>query len=307
MINKDCGGYEMFKGILTPVITVLDEHGKIDFQGNKIVIDRLIDNGMNGLLFLGSIGEFFALTMEEKKEFIQFVIKTVDKRVAVLIGTGGTVQEEVIELTQFAEKEGADGVTVISPYYFKHDDETIYRYFANVARNTSLPIMIYNFPERTAVNLEPELVLRLAKDFSNIVAIKDTVDNISHTRKLIQCIKPECPNFSILSGFDEYLLPNLLAGGDGVLCGLTNIIPEIFVDLMKGYAAKDFEKVAAAQGKISFLMKLYDVSQPFIAGIKGAVAVRGIPILPIVKEPGNKLTKEQMDVIRDHLAKIGIV
>jgi dihydrodipicolinate synthase/N-acetylneuraminate lyase len=102
----------MFKGIMTPVITALDTQGKIDFAGNEIIINRLIANGMNGLLFLGSIGEFFALTMEEKKEFIHFVVKTVGKRVPVLIGTGGTVQEEVIELTQFAEREVADGITV---------------------------------------------------------------------------------------------------------------------------------------------------------------------------------------------------
>lgn len=293
----------MFKGILTPVITILNQQGKIDFEGNKIIINRLIDNGMDGLLFFGSIGEFFALSMEEKKEFIRFVVKTVDKRVPVLIGTGGTVQEEVIELTQFAQQADADGVVIISPYYFKLDSETIYRYYANIARNTSLPIMLYNFPERTAADLTPDLVLRLAKEFSNIVAIKDTVDNISHTRKLIQLVKAERPNFTVLSGFDEYLIPNLMAGGDGVLCGLTNVVPELFAGLLKAYHAKDFDKVITANAKISILMNLYDVTNPFIAGLKGAVASRGISISTAVKEPAAAITQQQMNVIRDILAK----
>lgn len=283
----------MFKGILTPVITVLDQDGRLDFPGNELVINRLINSGMNGLLFLGSIGEFTALTMEEKKEFIRYVVKVVSKRVPVLIGTGGTVQEEAIELTQFAEQEGADGVVVISPYYFKLTPEIIYRYYANIARNTELPIMLYNFPDRTTSDLSPDLVTGLATEFTNIVAIKDTVDNISHTRKLIQAVKQQRPEFTILSGFDEYLLPNLMAGGDGVLCGLTNVVPEVFSELFKAYETKDFEKVTRLNKKVSILMNLYDVSQPFIGAIKGAVAASGVPINPTVKEPAIELTEWQ--------------
>ncbi|HWR45414.1 4-hydroxy-tetrahydrodipicolinate synthase [Sporomusa sp.] len=297
----------MFKGILSPVITILDKNGKLDFNGNKILINRLIDNGINGLLFLGSIGEFFALSKEEKQEFIRFVVRVVNKRVPVLIGTGGTVLDEVIELTRFAVQEGADAVVVISPYYFKLDSETIYRYYASLAQSTSLPIMLYNFPDRTAVDLAPELVLRLAKEFKHIVAIKDTVDNISHTRKLIQVVKAERPDFCVLSGFDEYLIPNLMAGGDGILGGLTNVIPHVFVDLMKAYTEKDLEKVAAAQGQISILMNLYEVSQPFVAAIKGAVAQMGVPITPGVKAPAAALTSQQMQVIQKLLIKANVL
>jgi len=293
----------MFKGILTPVITIFDEQGTLDFEGNKIVINRLINNGVNGLLFLGSIGEFFALTMQEKKEFIHFVVKTVDKRVPVLIGTGGTVQGEVIELTQFAEGEGADGVVIISPYYFNLNSEAIYQYYAKIARNTSLPIMLYNFPDRTATDLTPDLVLRLAKEFSNIVAIKDTVDNISHTRKLIQAVKAARPDFTVLSGYDEYLIPNLMAGGDGIIGGLTNVVPELFAGLLQAYRANDFEKVIAGQAKVSTLMKIYDVTNPFIAGIKGAVALKNVAISTAVRQPSVAITQQQMNAISDILAQ----
>jgi len=296
----------MFSGIITPVITTLDSQGTLDFAGNEIVIDRLIKGGMTGLLFLGSMGEAFAMTQGEKKELIRFAVATVGKRVPVLIGTGGTVQEEVLDLTEFAAREGADGIVAISPYYFKLDETTVYNYYASIAESTNLPVLIYNFPDRTAVNLEPELVLRLATAFPNIVGIKDTVDNISHTRKLIQTVKSVRPEFAVFSGFDEYLVPNLMAGGDGVICGLTNVAPEVFAGLQQAYAARDFNGVLAAQAKINILMNLYEVSQPFVAAIKGAVMLRGIPVTTAVKEPSIELTAQQLNRIREilNMAKV---
>ncbi|WP_410512258.1 4-hydroxy-tetrahydrodipicolinate synthase [Paenibacillus sp. BR2-3] len=288
----------MFKGVLSPVITVVDEQGKIDCSGNEILIHYLVNKGLDGLLFFGTMGEFFAFTHEEKKEFIRFAVRTVNKRTPVLIGTGGTVIEEAMELTQLAEQEGADGVVVISPYYFKLDEDSLYRYFAAIAESTSLPVMLYNFPDRTNVNLSPELVLKLAKDFSNIIGIKDTVDSISHTRRLIEVVKSECPDFSVLAGFDEYLVPNLLAGGDGVLCGLTNIVPEIFTQIMASYRSGDFERVQTEQRRIGILMNIYNVSQPFVPAIKQAVKLRGLAISPYAKKPAGMLDDSQINQIK---------
>lgn len=297
----------MFSGLFTPVITALDEDGKIDFAGNELLINRLIEQGMDGLLFLGSMGEAFAMPLEEKRELIQLAVKAVNHRVPVLIGTGGTIQEEVLDLTAYAETEGADGIVAISPYYFKLDDETIYNYYANIAQSTTLPVLIYNFPDRTAVNLGPDLVLRLAKDFPNIVGIKDTVDSISHTRKLIQVVKSARPDFSVFSGYDEYLVPNLLAGGDGMICGLTNVAPEVFTSLKKSYAARNFDAIVAAQNKINILMNLYEASQPFVAAIKGAVMLRGVPITTVVKEPAVNLTSQQLVKVKEILSRAQVL
>ncbi len=293
----------MFKGILTPAVTILNEQKKADFEGNKVFIDRLVENGVNGILFFGSIGEFYAFSMNEKKEFIQFVIRTVGKRVPVLIGTGGMVEEEVIELTRFAEQEGADGVVVISPYYFRLNTKALFQYYAQLARKTSLPIMLYNFPDRTGIDLDPGLVLQLVKEFSHIVAYKDTVDCISHTRKVIQTVKDYRPDFRVLSGYDEYLIPNLLAGGDGILGGLTNVTPKLFVRLLEAYHSGDFATITALQKKIAILMSLYDVSQPFIAAIKGAVSASGLPVKPFVKEPAGGLNQQQLEAIQGILLK----
>jgi 4-hydroxy-tetrahydrodipicolinate synthase len=297
----------MFKGIFTPMITVFDKEGKIDLKGNEVVINSLIDDGINGILFLGSTGEFFSMSMEEKKRLVRFVIKTVNKRVPVLIGTGGTIVEEVIELTQYAEHEGADAAVVVCPYYFKLDDESLYRYYAEVAKSVKLPIIIYNFPDRTSVNIEPKLVLRLATDFNNIVGIKDTVDNMSHTRKLIQTVKSQIKDFAIFSGFDEYFIPNLLSGGNGLIGGLSNIDPKLFAEIYKAYIEKDFTALDILQKKVNDLMGLYDIAQVFIPVLKTAVNLTGRSIQTVSTKPLNILDKEQIEKVKNILRKVDLI
>ncbi|MBC2580521.1 4-hydroxy-tetrahydrodipicolinate synthase [Clostridium sp. DJ247] len=293
----------MLKGVITPVVTVFDEEGKLDFKGNEEGINSLVNGGVNGLLFLGSIGEFFAMTMDERKEFIRFVIKTVNKRVPVLIGTGGTVVKEVIELTNFAKDEGADAAVVISPYYFKLNNDSLYNYFAEVAQNTELPLVLYNFPDRTAVNIDAKLVLKLAKEFKNIIGIKDTVDNISHTRQLINIVKSEIKDFAVFSGFDEYFVPNLLAGGNGLIGGLSNIAPEYFAKLFKAYNDKDFETLELLQRNVNVLMGIYTVSDFFIPAIKTAKMLTGYKIKPTCKSPASTLSEDQVEEIKEILKK----
>lgn len=297
----------MFRGIFTPIITVFDKEGKIDLKGNELIINSLIDAGVNGILFLGSTGEFFSMSMEEKKKLISFVIKTVNKRVPVLIGTGGTIVDEAIELTQYAEDKGADAAVVVCPYYFKLDDESLYKYYAEVANSVKLPIIIYNFPDRTAVNINPELVLRLATDFDNIVGIKDTVDSMSHTRKLIQTVKSQLKDFAVFSGFDEYFIPNLLSGGDGLIGGLSNVDPKLFAEIYKVYNEKDFVTLSILQRKVNDLMKLYDIAQVFIPVLKTAVRLTGRDIETVSTKPLNTLDKDQVEKVKIIIRKADLI
>ncbi|WP_294182316.1 4-hydroxy-tetrahydrodipicolinate synthase [uncultured Clostridium sp.] len=288
----------MLKGIITPMITILDKERRIDFEGNKKMIETLIKGGVNGILFMGSIGEFFAMRMEEKKEFISFAVKTVNKRVPVLIGTGGTSVDEVIELTKFAETEKADAAVIISPYYFKLDDETIYNYYSDIAKNTKLPIFIYNFPDRTAVNINPKVVLKLAGEFPNIVGIKDTVDGMSHTRELIGVVKGEIPDFAVFSGFDEYLMPNLLSGGNGLIAGLTNVFPKLFTDAYKAFTRGNFQEINKFQKKVNRLMSIYSVAPYFITTIKTIKALQGLDIVPMPKKPYGLLDNDSIEKLK---------
>jgi len=295
----------LIKGIITPTITVFDQDQKIDFKATEEHIENLIKGGVNGILFLGSIGEFFAMTSAEKKKLISFAVKTVNKRVPVLVGTGGTAAEDVIELTNFAGAEGADGAAVITPYFFQFNQQTLYNYYSHIAQNTDLDLYIYNFPARSGVNISPETVLELARDYDNIVGIKDTMDTISHTRELIQQVKkPLEKDFAVYSGFDEYFLPNLLNGGDGLIGGLSNVAPGLFADFYSSYQKGDFNKIKELANKINLMMDIYSISDPFFPAIKKAVSLSGSNLNAVCKEPIGLLTDEQINNIKKILEKV---
>ncbi|MGX9134877.1 dihydrodipicolinate synthase family protein [Rummeliibacillus sp. JY-2-4R] len=265
----------------------------------EIHINNLIHNGINGILFFGSIGEFFAFTMEEKKQLVDFAVEIVNNKVPVLIGIGGTNSDDVLELAKHCKNAEVDGLVVISPYYFGPTDHAAELFFGKIATSVDLPIILYNFPEKTGNDLTPELIYKLAMKHKNIVGIKDTVDNISHTRKIIQRIKSARPDFSVLSGFDEYYVVNRISGGDGVLCGITNVEPKLFVTMHEAYENKDFEIVERCAKQIFVLMKLYDTTDLFITGIKGAVKAKGLDISTFTKNPAIKLTDEQYQNIKE--------
>jgi 4-hydroxy-tetrahydrodipicolinate synthase len=287
----------MFNGIYCPSITITDENGQFDFENWGRHLTNLADAGINGVLIFGSIGEFFAYTPEQKKQAIDFAVATLQGKADVLIGVGGTVMSEVTGLTEYAKDAGATGVVAISPYYFGPSAATAERYFAEVAA-VGVPVMLYNFPARSGNDLTPELVRTLATRHDNIVAIKDTVDTISHTRKVIRAVKAERPDFSVLSGFDEYYLVNRVSGGDGVLSGLTNAAPEVFVAMHRAYEAGDFATAVEKASRIAQLMSVYDHADLFISAMKGAVkAATGLPITTLINEPATQLTAEQQDAI----------
>lgn len=295
----------MIKGIITPTITVFDENRNIDYDATKEHIENLIAGGVNGILFLGSIGEFFAMTLKEKKELISFAVKTVDNRVPVLVGTGGTAADYVIELSNFARKEGVDGAAVITPYFFQFNEQTLYNYYSYIAQNVDLNLYVYNFPARSGVNISPETVFKLAKNYKNIVGIKDTMDTISHTRELIQKVKLTLEReFAVYSGFDEYFLPNLLNGGDGLIGGLSNVAPKLFAEFYNSYQKNDFSKIKLISEKINIMMKIYSVSDPFFPAIKKAVSLSGSNLNAVCKEPVGLLNDEQTAKIKGILSKV---
>ncbi|AOT69279.1 4-hydroxy-tetrahydrodipicolinate synthase [Geosporobacter ferrireducens] len=262
----------MFKGIYTPMITIFDETGGIDKASNGKLIEKLIEDGVDGIVLMGSIGEFFTLSLEEKKEFLKFAIKVIDKRTKIMVGTGSNDVQEVIELNQYVYELGADAVLVICPYFFSLGDHSLYEYYQKIAIESSLPILLYNFPERTSINMSVELVSRLAKEFDNIVGIKDSTVAFGNTRKYIEAVKKVKDDFCVFSGFDECLLPNLLSGGAGIIGGLSNFAAELFTSAYKAYQDGNLAKLIVFQEKINELMAIYDLSNPFILAIKEAVS-----------------------------------
>ncbi len=293
----------MFKGIFCPSITITDDEGKIDYDLWGKHLDHLADAGVNGVLLFGSIGEFYSVSLADKEAALEFAVKRVGERMKVFAGVGDTTYANVIEFTKFAEKAGADAVLAVSPYYFGPSPLTAENYFGGIAEATKLPVILYNFPARTGTDLTPELVASLAAKHPNICGIKDTVDTISHTRKVIRAARAVNPDFTVFSGFDEYYLVNRVSGGNGVLCGLTNVEPETFVKMHAAYEKGDFATAVACAERISKLMAVYDVCDLFVSAIKAAVKVKGLPISTKIFEPAVQATEANEAAIAELLAE----
>ena len=293
----------MFKGIFCPSITITDDEGKIDFDLWGKHLDHLADAGVNGVLLFGSIGEFYSVSLADKEAALEFAVKRVGERMKVFAGVGDTTYANVIEFTKFAEKAGADAVLAVSPYYFGPSPLTAENYFGGIAEATKLPVILYNFPARTGTDLTPELVASLAAKHPNICGIKDTVDTISHTRKVIRAARAVNPDFTVFSGFDEYYLVNRVSGGNGVLCGLTNVEPETFAKMHAAYQAGDYATAVSCAERISKLMAVYDVCDLFVSAIKAAVKVKGLPISTKIFEPAVQATEANEAAIAELLAE----
>ncbi len=294
----------MYKGAFSPTITLFDQEGEIDYHANEAHIKNLIAGGIDGFLFLGSIGEFYNLSVIERKSYVDFVIEVVNGKVPVLVGTGGTNIREVIELSSHAQKTGANAVVIIQPYYMKKNENSVYAFYDQIARSVNIDIFLYNFPDATGFNVPPELISKLAQKFNHIIGIKDTVDNISHTRQIIDCVRPLRPEFIVFSGYDEYLLQNMIYGGNGVISGLTNVAPELFKNLTNAIEANDFAKLKKLSEKLKGLMSLYTKTDSFIAAIKTAASMNMSGICTNLREPGCYLDKAMEQEIFDYVKNI---
>ncbi|MBU3113184.1 dihydrodipicolinate synthase family protein [Clostridium lacusfryxellense] len=292
---------------LTPVVTLFDEFGKLDIQSNKNVYDHLIKGGIDGIVVMGSTGEFFNMPMSQQKELIDLAVGYINKRTKVYIGTSCMSIEDTIEMANYAHNAGADAVMIISPYYFSLSDESIEYFYNTVAAATEANIYLYNFPDRTGYDLSKEITLRLVRKNKNIVGYKDTVMVMAHTRALISLIKSEFPNFDVLSGFDENLVHNILCGGGGCIGGLSNLAPEIFSGWIKAVNNKDFDKMAEYQKIVDKMMKLYDIGTPFIPIVKKAMMVRGIDVKDYCTKPFLQANEKQTEQIIAVMKEINLL
>lgn len=283
---------------LTPVVTAFDEKGNIDHQANKNVYDHLINGGIDGIVVMGSTGEFFTMTMEQKKELIKLAVEYINKRTRVFIGTSCMSAQDTIELSNYAHEIGADAVMIISPYYFSLSRESIEFFYDIVAEGTKANIYLYNFPDRTGYDLTPEITLSLVRKHKNIVGYKDTVTVMGHTRQLIDVMHKEFPDFEVYSGFDENFAHNILCGGAGCIGGLSNLAPEICSAWVKAINAKDFEKVAEIQKIINEMMAVYDIGTPFIPIVKKAMILRGVEMQDYCTVPFVQANEEQTAKIK---------
>lgn len=261
---------------ITPAITLFNQDGTLDLNGQRRFYDYLIQGGIDGILVQGSIGEFFALPMEERRRMAKFAIEAISCRTKCIIGTASMVTEEIVPYSNYCLEQGADAVMIISPYYFCFDQDTLFRFYDELFGRIAGSVYIYNFPDRTGYSIAPETVLRLARKHPNLRGIKDTLTGVDHTREIIKAVKSEFPMFEVYSGFDDNAARNVLSGGDGVIGGLSNVVPKICANWIQAMREDDLVGIALGQQKIDRLMDIYSVGSMFIPIIKEAARLRGI-------------------------------
>lgn len=292
---------------LTPVVTAFNEYGKLDYQANQNIYDHLINGGIDGIVLMGSTGEFFTMSMEQKKELILLATSYINKRVPLLIGTSCMAASDTIELANFAHENGADGVLVIPPYYFSLSDESVEHYFDVVAESCKANIYMYNFPDRTGYDISPEIVLKLIRKHKNIVGYKDTITTLDHTRELIKTVKPEFPDFQIFCGYDDNFAHNILSGGDGCIGGLSNLCPEVFAAWANAIRDENIEEISYYQKLVDQLTTLYSVGTPFIPYVKKAMIMRGVEMKDYCTVPFLPANEEQTKKIAALLEKTNLI
>ena len=295
----------IFKGCATAIVTPFDEDNNINFDEFKRLIDFQINNAVNGIVVCGTTGEASTLTSEEREELIKYCVKVVKKRVPVIAGVGSNNTKIVIDNEKYAQKVGVDSLLIVTPYYNKTTQEGLIEHYKKVSGNTNLPIILYNVPSRTGIDIKPETYLELSK-IKNIVATKEASSDISKILKIKNLCKD---NLNIYSGNDDQIIPVLSLGGLGVISILSNIMPRYTSEMIESYFRGQIEKASNMQIEAQSLIELlfkevnpvpikealniigFEVGKPRMPLIKCSKGLKEnlkVEISKIINEKGNK-------------------
>ena len=210
-----------------------------------------------------------------------------------------------MELSNYALRAGADGVMLISPYYFTIDDASIEAFYDEAANKINGPLYIYNFPARTGYDVKPEIVLNLLRRHKNIVGLKDSVSEMGHTRSILTMVRAEFPEFEVYCGFDENLIHNAACGGAGCIGALSNVYPELLVSWQEAVNRKDWDTAFALQKKVDLLMGIYDINPFFVGTLKKAMLLRGVRIKDCCKKPVLRTTESETGRLKAIMEQVG--
>ena len=290
----------MFKGAIVAIVTPF-KNGKVDEETFRELIEFQIENGTDGIVPCGSTGESSTLSHEEHDRVIAIAIEAVKKRVPVIAGTGSNSTEEALRLTRHAFEVGADGALLVCPYYNRPTQEGLYQHYKLIAESVPIPIIPYNIPSRTGVNMLPETVARLSS-ISNIVGIKEASGSLKQMQDIINLCGE---HFAVFSGDDFFTLPLLLIGGKGIISVISNVAPADMANMIDA-----FDK-----GDIALARKLHDKMVPLIDAlfieinpvpVKAALAMMG-KIDAHVRLPLCKISDVNYGKLRKAMSDYGLI
>lgn len=293
----------IFEGVATALITPFCPDGSVNYAKLEELINKQIEDGVDGLVICGTTGESATLTEKEHMEVIRESVKFVNGRVPVIAGTGSNCTQTAIEMSKEAEEYGADGLLLVSPYYNKATAEGMYEHFADTANAVKIPVVLYNIPGRTGVNIEPETVYRLAKDVKNIVAVKEASGNISNIAK-IAALTADL-DFDIYSGNDDQVVALCAMGGKGVISVVSHIIPKEMHNLVMSFRNGDSKKALDIQNKyLSLINTLFIDVNPI--PVKEAMNLLGYEAGGF-RKPLTPMSDAHREILRRELMNAGLL
>lgn len=264
--------YRRFKGMGVALITPFKEDGSVDYPALTRMVDHLVKNGADFLCVLGTTAETPTLTTEEKKEITRLVVERVNGRIPIMLGCGGNNTQAVIDSLKNDDFTGIDAILSVVPYYNKPSQEGIYQHYKAIAESTDLPIVLYNVPGRTGVNMTAETTLRIAREFKNVIAIKEASGNITQMDDIIKN-KPE--NFDVISGDDGITFPLITLGAVGVISVIGNAFPKEFSRMTRLALQGDYANALKIHHSFTELFSLLFVDgNP--AGVKAMLNAMGM-------------------------------
>lgn len=266
----------------TAMVTPFNERGEIDEQRTRILVNALIANGTDTIIVNGTTGESPTVTEEEKMQMLRWTIEEAAGRVKVVAGTGTNNTKESIEQTKAVESLGVDGVMLVTPYYNKPNQAALYAHFEAIAKETSLPILLYNIPGRSVVNMTAETTLQLASDFQNIQGIKEASGNLE---QMAQIIREAPEGFSVYSGDDSLTLPLLAIGGAGIISVSSHVVGSEMKQMIEAFERGDVQTAAKMhQTLLPVFQALF--AEPNPVPLKAVLNAKGIEVgevrLPLV-------------------------
>jgi 4-hydroxy-tetrahydrodipicolinate synthase len=290
--------------VFTAMVTPFDADGRIDEAGVVRLANHLLENGSDGLVVCGTTGESPTLSVAEKLRMFALVKKAANGRAPIIAGTGDNETATTLELSKEADRMGVDGLLLVTPYYNKPSQEGLYRHFRTVAEAVSVPVMPYNVPGRTSVNLAAETVLRLARDVKNIVAVKEASGNLMQASEIVAGA-PE--GFKVYSGEDGLVLPLLSVGGFGVVSVTAHLVGRDMKAMHTAFFAGNYREAARLHAKMLPIVKAcFQPTTPSPAPLKAALNMLGLPggglRLPLVAA-----NEKETEIARQALAGYGLV
>lgn len=291
----------IFKGCGTAIITPFTKDDKVDFEAFGKLIEYQISEKVDAIIVCGTTGEASTMTLDEKKETIQFAVQKVNKRIPVIAGTGANCTKSAIEMTKYAESIGVDGALVVTPYYNKTTQAGLIAHYSAIAKETNLPIILYSVPSRTGVNILPSTCVELSK-IPNIVAIKEASGNLSQIAEISHLCGE---NLHIYSGNDDQITPILAVGGIGVISVLSNIAPKYTHNITQNFFNGNISEAVKLQlNAIPLIKALFSEVNPI--PVKEACNILGFgggtPRLPLIS-----LSDTNKEILKKELITFGLL